>query len=133
MTSPFLVLGATGTTGRRVADRLTHQGLPVRPGSRRAIPPFDWTDPSTWPAVLDGVAAVYVSFQPDLAVPGAAATVGAFASAARAAGVERAVLLSGRGEPEAQRAERTMREDLPHTTVVRSSFFAQNFSEGLFA
>jgi hypothetical protein len=31
---PTLVLGATGKTGRRVAERLTARGLPVRIGSR---------------------------------------------------------------------------------------------------
>src|SRR3954454_16450547 len=105
MTSPFLVLGATGTTGRRVVHRLAGRGVAIRPGSRRATPPFDWTDRSTWAPALHGVAGAYVSFQPDLAVPGAAEAVGAFAQAARSAGVERAVLLSGRGEPEARRAE----------------------------
>jgi uncharacterized protein YbjT (DUF2867 family) len=34
-----LVLGGTGKTGRRVAERLTARGLPVRIGSRSGEPP----------------------------------------------------------------------------------------------
>jgi hypothetical protein len=72
-----LVLGASGKTGRRVADRLEAAGVNVRRGSRTASPPFDWEDPATWPAVLDGVTAVYVSFFPDIAVPGAPEAIAA--------------------------------------------------------
>ncbi len=43
-----LVLGATGKTGRRVAQRLTAKGVPVRKGSRNGTPPFDWDDQTTW-------------------------------------------------------------------------------------
>ncbi len=47
-----LVVGGTGKTGRRVAERLTAHGVPVRIGSRSAQPPFDWEDPKSWaPAV----------------------------------------------------------------------------------
>ncbi|WP_026911732.1 NAD(P)H-binding protein [Patulibacter minatonensis] len=126
---PVLVLGATGKTGRRVADRLRARGVDVRAGSRSASPAFDWDDASTWPAVLDGVRAVYVAYVPDLAVPGAAETVGAFARQATAAGVERIVLLSGRGEPEAERAERAVQAAGTPWTVVRCAWFAQNFDE----
>ena len=95
---PILVLGGTGKTGRRVAQRLRRRRVPIRIGSRAGAPPFDWDDPATWGAALDGVSAVYVTFVPDVAVPGAAETVGAFARHAVACGVERLVLLSGRGE-----------------------------------
>ena len=125
-----LVLGATGKTGRRIADRLTARGVAFRAGSRSARPRFDWDDRATWPAVLDGVRAVYVAYFPDLAVPGAAETVEAFARLAVGEhGVERLVLLSGRGEDEAQRTEELVRAVLPTTTVLRASWFAQNFSE----
>jgi uncharacterized membrane protein len=43
---PTLVLGATGKTGRRVVERLTARGLPVRIGSRSGEPRFDWEDRS---------------------------------------------------------------------------------------
>ena len=44
---PTLVLGGTGKTGRRVVERLTARGLPVRVGSRAGEPRFDWEDRST--------------------------------------------------------------------------------------
>lgn len=128
----ILVLGASGKTGRRVADRLETAGRAVRRGSRSASPPFDWEDPATWPAALEGVASVYVSFYPDLAVPGAPEAVAAFTAEARRAGVRRVVLLSGRGEAEAQRAEEVVAAAGMEWTVVRASWFAQNFSEGAF-
>ena len=55
--NPILVLGATGKTGCRVAERLAARGVPVRAGSRRAQPAFDWDQPSTWRAALAGAAA----------------------------------------------------------------------------
>jgi hypothetical protein len=82
-----LVLGGTGKTGRRVVDRHTARHLPVRVGSRSGAPPFDWNDRSTWAPALHGVSAAYISYQPDMAVPGAAETVGAFAEMAVASGV----------------------------------------------
>lgn len=124
-----LVLGASGKTGARVAARLQDRGMPVRAGSRSGEPRFDWDDRATWAPVLDGVGAVYLSYYPDLAVPGAAETVGALAEQAAAAGVRRLVLLSGRGEEEAQRAEQLVQRAVPGATILRCSWFAQNFSE----
>ena len=129
----ILVLGGKGKTGRRVAERLTAEGLPVRIGSRFGVPPFDWEDPTTWPGALAGVWSAYITYQPDLAFPGAADRVGAFADMAVANGVCRLVLLSGRNEPEAQRAERLVQDSGAEWTLVRSSFFSQNFSESFFA
>src|ERR1700754_775710 len=127
MSNQILVLGGTGKTGRRVVERLRAQGASVRVGSRSL--PFDWNDPSTWPAAVEGIDAAYVSFYPDLALPGTAEVVGEFARVAAAAGVRRLVLLSGRGEPEAQRAEQALIAAGTESTVVRCSWFAQNFSE----
>ena len=129
---PTLVLGGTGKTGRRVAERLAARGLPVRIGSRFGEPPFDWEDRSTWAPALDGVGAAYISYYPDVAVPGAAETVGSFAELAVRTGVPRLVLLSGRGEPESERAEQAVRDAGAQLTIVRSTWFAQNFSEGAF-
>lgn len=129
---PILVLGGTGKTGRRVAQRLTALGLPWRMGSRTANPPFSWEDPATWAPALQGMGAVYISYFPDLAVPGAADTVGAFARLAVQHGVRRLVLLSGRGEEGAQRAEQAVQASGAETTVVRATWFNQNFSEGGF-
>ena len=133
MTNLTLVTGGTGKTGRRVADRLTALGRPVRVGSRAGSPPFDWDRPETWPAALDGVAAGYLAYAPDLALPGAAGTVGAVARQAAAAGVRRLVLLSGRGEAGALAAEEAVAAAGVEWAVVRSAFFAQNFTESVLA
>jgi len=128
-----LVTGAAGKTGRRVAERLERRGLAVRRAGRGTSPALDWEAPATWAAALEGVRAVYLAYAPDLAVPGAPATVGAFARQAVAAGVERIVLLSGRGEPEAEAAEREVAAAGADWTIVRCSWFMQNFSESFFA
>ncbi|MEU2126520.1 SDR family oxidoreductase, partial [Nocardia niwae] len=107
---PTLVTSGTGKTGSRVVTRLRAAGRPVRIGSRAAEIPFDWADRGTWPAALSGVRTVYLAFQPDLAVPGAPEVIRAFTAAAAHAGVRKLVLLSGRGEPEAARCERIVRE-----------------------
>ena len=125
-----LVLGGTGKTGRRIATLLTSRNLEVRIGSRSAQPAFDWERPETWEAALSGVHAIYLSFFPDLALPGAAETVAAFVDRAAARGARRIVLLSGRGEPQAQVSEETVRRSGLEWTVVRPSWFNQNFSEG---
>jgi uncharacterized protein YbjT (DUF2867 family) len=126
---PILVLGATGKTGRRVLERLNARGVPTRAGSRSAEPPFDWEDRSTWAPALEGVGSVYVSYYPDLALPGAVEAVGSLAELAVRSGVPRLVLLAGRGEPEAEEAEQAVRDSGAELTVVRSTWFAQNFSE----
>jgi uncharacterized protein YbjT (DUF2867 family) len=126
---PTLVVGATGKTGRRVAARLADRGVPVRAGSRSSSTPFDWEDATTWAPALAGTRAAYVAFFPDLAVPGAGEAVGALAALAARVGLERLVLLSGRGEAEAQHAEEVVRAAGVPTTIVRASWFAQNFSE----
>ncbi|MGX1774886.1 SDR family oxidoreductase [Nocardia brasiliensis] len=128
----ILVTGGTGKTGSRVAARLTAAGHQVRVGSRTAGIPFSWADRGTWPAALTGVHAAYVAFQPDLAVPGAPETLRAFATVAKRCGVRRLVLLSGRGEPEALECEEIVQQSGLEWTVLRCSFFAQNFSEGAF-
>ena len=100
--SKILVLGATGKTGRRIVHRLLESGHDIRQGSRHSETPFDWNDRDTWSAALDGVASVYISYSPDLAIPGATDTIRAFVDQAVQHGVGRLVLLSGRGEAEAQ-------------------------------
>ena len=131
--SPVLVTGATGKTGTRITRALEARGITVRAASRGGAVPFDWHDRATWAPALEGARALSISFAPDLAVPGAAETVAALAESATAAGVHRVVLLSGRGEAEALRAEGLVRAAAPGTAVVRSAFFMQNFSESVFA
>jgi uncharacterized protein YbjT (DUF2867 family) len=126
----FLILGGTGKTGRRVADRLRARGLAVRAVSRSTEPPFDWFDETTWGPVLDGeIEAAYLTFHPDLALPGADDRIRAFSTLAAAKGVRRLVLLSGRGEPETEPSERAVAESGTGWTIVRCAWFAQNFSE----
>lgn len=124
-----LVLGGTGKTGRRVATRLRSRGHTVRIGSRSGHPRFDWQDETTWPPVLADVGAVYLAYAPDAGAPGAAETIGAFAKAAVARGVQRLVLLTGRGERGSQLSEYALQQAGADWTIVRSSFFAQDFSE----
>ncbi|TGV12873.1 NmrA family transcriptional regulator [Mesorhizobium sp. M8A.F.Ca.ET.173.01.1.1] len=130
MTKPILILGGNGKTGRRLAQRLTAHGMPVRIGSRSGSPRFDWEVPATWGPAVQGVGAVYISYYPDIAVPGAAEVVDAFARLAVQHGVRRLVLLSGRGEREAQRAEEMLKASGADWTILRCAWFSQNFSEG---
>ena len=127
-----LVLGGTGKTGRRVAERLIALGVETRIASRSADPAFDWNNPETWDAALEGVTAAYISYAPDLAIPGATDAVRQFAERAVSRGVRKLVLLSGRGEDEAQACERIIQASGAEWTIVRSSWFMQNFSEGEF-
>ena len=128
--SPILVIGSNGKTGRRIATKLSALGYPVRKGSRSAAIPFDWDLPETWAPALSGVSAVYISYFPDLAFPGAPEKIEALTQHAEAAGVSRLVLLSGRGELHAQRCENIVRESGLEFVLVRAAWFAQNFSEG---
>ncbi|MEO1343473.1 MAG: NmrA family NAD(P)-binding protein [Pseudomonadota bacterium] len=127
---PILVIGATGKTGSRVAAMLERKGLPVRRGARRSETPFDWDDPQTWAPILRGVSKAYVTYFPDLAFPGAVEKLEAFTNVAKDAGLEHMVLLSGRGEHFAGLGEEVVRNSGLGFTIVRSAWFAQNFSEG---
>lgn len=129
-----LIIGGTGKTGRRVAARLQDRGLPVTALSR---PEFDWADPDTWSSVERPASTAYVTYYPDLAYPGAPEAVAEVVERMARSGVRRFVLLSGRGEPEAQRAEEKLAEIAGRYGadwgVVRCAFFMQNFDESLFA
>lgn len=127
---PILVLGATGKTGSRIAARLEENGYTVRRGSRSSETRFDWEEPETWGAALEGVSAAYISYFPDIAFPGAVEQVEAFTALAKAKGLQRLVLLTGRGEFHAERAEEVVRRSGVRFTIVRAAWFAQNFSEG---
>jgi Predicted nucleoside-diphosphate-sugar epimerases len=129
-TAPILVIGGNGKTGKRVAARLRALGRPVRLGSRNAQPAFDWDRPETWPAALEGASAAYITYYPDLAVPGAPEAIEVFVKVALEKGVKRLVLLSGRGEPEAQQSEEMLKASGADWTVLRCAWFAQNFDEG---
>ncbi len=127
-----LVLGATGKTGRRIVSSLENLGVPVRLGSRSASPSFDWNNSATWDESLEGVTKIYINYAPDLAMPGATDAISELVRRARAAEVKHLVLLSGRGEEEAQACEAIIQNSGIDWTIVRASWFNQNFSEGAF-
>ena len=87
MKEKILVIGGKGKTGRKVAERLVKMGHDVRIGSRSETPSFDWEDPSTWTGALNGMEKVYITFQPDLAVPGALEAIDGLTKAAKNAGI----------------------------------------------
>ncbi|PHN02992.1 NmrA family NAD(P)-binding protein [Flavilitoribacter nigricans] len=132
MTNNILVIGGTGKTGRKIVEKLQALHQNVRVGSRRANPAFDWEDPSTWAAALDGMDKVYITFQPDLAVPGALDAIEALSREARRSGIRKMVLLSGKGEKEAELCEQVVIHSGIDYTIIRASWFNQNFSESFF-
>lgn len=128
----ILVIGGTGKTGRRVVEGLNHLGHEVRIGTRSNEPKFDWEDFSTFGPALRGMDRAYIVYYPDLAVPGAKAAITALTEAALKEGLEKVVLLSGKGEAEAEACERIVAHSGLNYTLVRASWFNQNFSEGAF-
>lgn len=126
---PILVIGATGKTGRRLVEKLTVSGHRVRAASRFSSTHFDWDQPATWEPALSETRAVYICYFPDLAFPGAAASVAAFIDLALTCGVSRLVLLSGRGEAGAREAELHLQGSGADWTILRCAFFNQNFDE----
>lgn len=127
--APILIIGKNGKTGARVDQRLQAKGYATQPVSRSTNPSFDWENPATWRSAIEGTHAAYVTYQPDLAVPNAEATIRAFVQVAAEAGLKHIVLLSGRGEEGAQRAEEVLKASGISWNIVRASWFAQNFSE----
>lgn len=129
-TNSILVIGSTGKTGRRILKKLTDLGHDVRGGSRQSNPPFDWEQPSTWAKALKGMDSIYISYFPDLAVPGAPEAIFELTELAKKEGVKRLVLLSGRGEMHAQTCEGIVSDSGLDWTLIRASWFFQNFDEG---
>ena len=127
------VIGATGKTGRRIAERLDADGRAVRRLARSTEPAFDWEQPAGWAEALAGVDRLYIAFVPDLAAAGSAEVIARLVETARAAGVSRLVLLSGRGEDGARAAEDIVLASGIDSTIVRASWFIQNFTEGMLA
>jgi len=129
----ILILGGKGKTGSRVVKRLQNLGYSnIRIGSRSESPAFDWENSETWAEVLKDMETVYITFQPDLAIPSAVDTIKQFTALAVELGISKMVLLSGRGEKEAQLCEEVVLKAAPNSTIVRASWFNQNFSESFF-
>ena len=128
----ILVIGGTGKTGQKVVKRLSEVGHNVRIGSRSATPAFDWENPETWSQSMEGMDKVYITFQPDLAVPGALEAIEELTKKAKQSNVKKLVLLSGKGEREAELCEQVVIHSGLDYTIVRASWFNQNFSESFF-
>ncbi|MFF4102783.1 NmrA family NAD(P)-binding protein [Streptomyces sp. NPDC001903] len=132
-----LVIGATGTTGRRVTAGLVAEGHRVKAAGRRATPMegaeavrFDWNEPATWDEALDAVDRVYLV--PPIGSSDPVKVMLPFLRQARAAGVHRAVLLSSSAIPAGGPAVGQVHEALPglfeQWAVLRPSWFMQNFA-----
>lgn len=128
----ILVIGGTGKTGQKVVKSLSEAGHNVRIGSRSATPAFDWENPETWSQSMEGMDKVYITFQPDLAVPGALEAIEELTKKAKQSNVKKLVLLSGKGEREAELCEQVVIHSGLDYTIVRASWFNQNFSESFF-
>lgn len=125
----ILVTGGTGKTGRRVVERLQSEGHNVRIGTRNSEPAFDWNNPVSYAKALKGMDRAYIVYYPDLAVPGAKEAIKVFTEAALKEGLDKVVLLSGKGETEAEACEQIVADSGLNYTLVRASWFNQNFSE----
>ncbi|AXT60074.1 NmrA family transcriptional regulator [Aquimarina sp. AD10] len=125
----ILVIGGTGKTGRKIVHLLKESGHNVRVGSRSAQPSFDWHQPGNWSKALSGMDKVYITYQPDLAVPGALEAIEELVNQARKSSVKKLVLLSGKGEREAELCEQVVIHSGIDYTIVRASWFNQNFNE----
>lgn len=132
-TSPILILGGKGKTGRRVVSQLEAKGVPIRLASRSSERRFDWYDESTWPGITSGTDTAYLA--PPVG-PTGLTQAGRFIEQA---GLRRVVLLSGRGvgSPGREFAVYQSSLELEHAvkdsgadwTIVRPAWFMQGFSE----
>lgn len=131
----ILVLGGTGKTGRRVSRQLAELGYPTKVASRSGKQFFDWHDKGTWQEALDGVGSVYVV---DEQSDKAASLLADFTELARRKKVGRFVLLSLRlmdqwkHDESMFAAERAVQNSGAAWTILRPTWFSQNFSEDPF-
>uniref|UniRef100_UPI0032180CC0 NmrA family NAD(P)-binding protein n=1 Tax=uncultured Draconibacterium sp. TaxID=1573823 RepID=UPI0032180CC0 len=132
MEQKILVIGGTGKTGSRVVKNLSQLGNDVRIAGRKTNPAFDWENPDTYDDALKDMDRAYIVYYPDLAVPGARDAIRTLTDKALKAGLDKVVLLSGKGEKEAEACEQIVADSGLNYTIVRASWFNQNFSEGAF-
>jgi uncharacterized protein YbjT (DUF2867 family) len=130
--SAVLVIGGTGTTGSRVAAMLRERDVTARIATRKPAEPdhvlFDWTDPATHGPALASADSIYLVAPIGVAEP--VPIVEPFLSHARTMGVRRVVLLSSSAVSEDSALgalHRTVRTTMPEWTVLRPSWFMQNF------
>ena len=127
-----LVTAPNSKTGKQVVKLLKRENIPFRAASRSTSVPFDWENEKTWASAISGAHAVYVVIPPNLAFADMPQRLKAFLTYCEAVRVRRIILLSGRGEDEAAKIEEVALSNAIPTTVLRASWFAQNFSEGYF-
>lgn len=127
-----LVTAPNSKTGKQVVKLLEKENISFRAASRSTSPSFDWEDEKTWPPAMSGANAIYAVIPPNLAFANMPVRFKAFLKHCEAEQIKRIVLLSGRGEEEASRIEDIALSSTIPTTVLRASWFAQNFSEGYF-
>ncbi|CAM3569519.1 NmrA family NAD(P)-binding protein [Corallococcus sp. ZKHCc1 1396] len=135
----ILVIGAAGNTGRPLAQGLVAEGFRVRTATRSTTPPlasaehvrFDWADPTTHDAALEGVDRMYL-LAPGL-VEDPSVLMCPFIERALARGVRRVVVLSASAIPEGApgmgQVHRLLRERAPEWSVLQPSWFMQNFTD----
>lgn len=131
----ILILGGTGKTGSRVARRLRDAGHGVRTASRtRGDVRFDLGEPSTWAVALDRISAAYLLEPQVQGTEEGQRRIPRLVDAAVAAGVRRVVLMTapgveGNDTHPLWRAEQAVKNSGLEWTIVRPTWFAQNFSE----
>ena len=134
----YVVFGATGNTGKVVAERLEAAGKQVKK-LRRNAPRLD--DVAALTQALEGAEGAYVMLPPDLKTDAYLAErkvwADAIAAAVKAAKVPHVVFLSSLGaQHEAgtgpiralHHGEKVLADAAPATTFVRAGYFAENFA-----
>lgn len=136
----ILITGGTGKTGKRIAERLDQQGYSFTIAMRNAeaiTDPekqvhFDWYDSSTFLPALYHVERVYLVAP--VGDPEPIKVMKPFIQTALEQGVRRFVFLSSASIPEEGSVfgpvHRLLKQSVPEWTVLRPSYFMQNFTEG---
>lgn len=135
MSDVVLVTGGSGKTARRVTSGLRARSLTPRVASRSATGAgavrFDWADPGTFDAALVDVTAAYLVAPTSVADP--QPLMEAFLGRAVERGVRRFVLLSASSlledGPLMGGVHGWLRRNTSEWTVLRPTWFMQNFSE----
>lgn len=127
-----LVTAPNSKTGRRVVELLQNANMLVRIASRSTRIKFDWEDTNTWQQAITGVDCAYIILPPNLAFANMAARLQMFVQLCEKNELRRLVLLTGRGEAESEKCEAVLLQSSIASTIVKTSWFSQNFSEGIF-
>jgi uncharacterized protein YbjT (DUF2867 family) len=134
MIDRILVTGATGKTGSSLVHQLRRAGVAVQAGTRspkaKGDVAFDWRDPATFDAALDGVTAVYLVAPTDTDAP-----LGPMTPFLERAASRRLVLLSAsslpRGGPMMGAVHEWLAAHAPDFAVLRPTWFMQNITTQL--